>query len=392
MIWLPWTLFSILLALMFVGIILWANQRNSQQKKIQETKKKLSKTQTKLEHLEKELFHEREILSLIQDHMTEGIIVLDDADRIQLINRTAEAWLHIDMNQEGSIFVLTENEDFLQGLRETKKNGDPTRSLHKLLKLDGQYIRTYMNRVQVSGISQTIALLVDVTYNIKSEKMRRDFTANVSHELKTPLTTIRGFGEMFGNGMLTEPTDLMHYGTMIERESERLLFLINDIIRLSEIEEHTEDLTTPVELSVTLQDALQILEPQITRNKIHFESSGSCLLLHSNEGYIRELFINLIDNAIKYNNTEGSVWVKISKSENTAKIVVADNGIGIPLNAQSRIFERFYRVDKSRSKERGGTGLGLSIVKHIVDYHNGTISLRSEIGKGTEITILLPTN
>ncbi|MFR9194913.1 MAG: sensor histidine kinase, partial [Ruminococcus sp.] len=121
------------------------------------------------------------------------------------------------------------------------------------------------------------------------------------------------------------------------------------------------------------------------RIQVHLE--GRCLLLHSNEGYMRELFINLIDNAIKYNNPGGTVSITIEHVGTQAKIVIADNGIGIPLQAQSRIFERFYRVDKSRSKQRGGTGLGLSIVKHIVDYHSGTISLRSELGHGTEITI-----
>ena len=259
-----------------------------------------------------------------------------------------------------------------------------------LLKLEEKYIRAYIHRVEMGGIFGTIVLLVDVTYSVKAEKMRQEFTANVSHELKTPLTTIKGFGEMFGSGMITRKEDVLKYGSMIERESERLLFLINDIIRLSEIEEHTEELRTPVELRTAAQDALQILEARVQQNDIHVELKGDCLILNSNDGYMRELFINLIDNAIKYNNPGGMVRVSIEKLEHQAKIVVADNGIGIPINAQSRIFERFYRVDKSRSKQRGGTGLGLSIVKHIVDYHNGTISLRSELGKGTEITILLP--
>ena len=195
---------------------------------------------------------------------------------------------------------------------------------------------------------------------------------------------------MFGSGMITQKNDVQKYGAMIERESERLLFLINDIIRLSEIEEHSDLLDTQVELRTSAQSALQILDPVIQRNQIQIQLEGSCLLMRSNESYIRELFVNLIDNAIKYNNPGGTVHISISRMEQQAKIVITDNGIGIPLHAQSRIFERFYRVDKSRSKQRGGTGLGLSIVKHIVDYHNGVISLRSELGHGTEITILLP--
>ena len=322
--------------------------------------------------------------------MVEGILILDDSDKIQLANRTAVAQLRIaDGEWENkSIFILTDNQDFLQALRQSKTGQNPP--VRHLLKLEEKYIRAYIHRVEMGGIFGTIVLLVDVTYSVKAEKMRQEFTANVSHELKTPLTTIKGFGEMFGSGMITRKEDVLKYGSMIERESERLLFLINDIIRLSEIEEHTEELRTPVELRTAAQDALQILEARVQQNDIHVELKGDCLILNSNDGYMRELFINLIDNAIKYNNPGGMVRVSIEKLEHQAKIVVADNGIGIPINAQSRIFERFYRVDKSRSKQRGGTGLGLSIVKHIVDYHNGTISLRSELGKGTEITILLP--
>ena len=340
--------------------------------------------------IQKELHHERDITELIQKHMAEGLLILDDSDKIQMANRTAVAQLHIPEENwnDKSIFILTENAEFLDALRQSKIKQQS--KVHALLKIDGKYIRARINRVEMGGIFGTIVLLVDVTYNVKAEKMRQEFTANVSHELKTPLTTIKGFGEMFGSGMITQKNDVQKYGAMIERESERLLFLINDIIRLSEIEEHSDLLDTQVELRTSAQSALQILNPVIQRNQIQIQLEGSCLLLRSNESYIRELFVNLIDNAIKYNNPGGTVHISISRVEQQAKIVIADNGIGIPLHAQSRIFERFYRVDKSRSKQRGGTGLGLSIVKHIVDYHDGVISLRSELGHGTEITILLP--
>ena len=340
--------------------------------------------------IQKELHHERDITELIQKYMAEGLLILDDSDKIQMANRTAVAQLHIpeENRNDKSIFILTENAEFLDALRQSKIKQQS--KVHALLKIDGKYIRARINRVEMGGIFGTIVLLVDVTYNVKAEKMRQEFTANVSHELKTPLTTIKGFGEMFGSGMITQKNDVQKYGAMIERESERLLFLINDIIRLSEIEEHSDLLDTQVELRTSAQSALQILNPVIQRNQIQIQLEGSCLLLRSNESYIRELFVNLIDNAIKYNNPGGTVHISISRVEQQAKIVIADNGIGIPLHAQSRIFERFYRVDKSRSKQRGGTGLGLSIVKHIVDYHDGVISLRSELGHGTEITILLP--
>ncbi len=317
-------------------------------------------------------------------------MILDDSDKIQLVNRTAGKLLHLKKDDwdTKSIFILTDNQAFLSALRKSKIKQQS--QVRETLKMEEKYIRTRINRIEMGGIYGTIILLVDVTYSVKAEKMRQEFTANVSHELKTPLTIIKGFGEMFGSGMITQEEDVQKYGAMSERESERLLFLINDIIRLSEIEEHTDLLNTQVDLARSVKTALQILDPVIQQNDIHVTLEDDALLLRSNESYIQELFVNLIDNAIKYNNPGGKVNINISRNEKQAKIVVSDNGIGIPLHAQSRIFERFYRVDKSRSQQRGGTGLGLSIVKHIVDYHNGTISLRSELGHGTEITILLP--
>ncbi len=388
--WIPWALSILLLIFIFTGQVVHLHQKQRLEQQRRKEQLEIAEIQTEMNAIQKELHHERDITELIQKYMAEGLLILDDSDKIQMANRTAVAQLHIPEENwnDKSIFILTENAEFLDALRQSKIKQQS--KVHALLKIDGKYIRARINRVEMGGIFGTIVLLVDVTYNVKAEKMRQEFTANVSHELKTPLTTIKGFGEMFGSGMITQKNDVQKYGAMIERESERLLFLINDIIRLSEIEEHSDLLDTQVELRTSAQSALQILDPVIQRNQIQIQLEGSCLLLRSNESYIRELFVNLIDNAIKYNNPGGTVHISISRVEQQAKIVIADNGIGIPLHAQSRIFERFYRVDKSRSKQRGGTGLGLSIVKHIVDYHDGVISLRSELGHGTEITILLP--
>ncbi len=389
--WLAWSMMLLVSILLLLLLIFHLHQKQKMEARHKADQKALSSTKQQMQQMQRELYHEKDIIELIQEHMVEGILILDDSDKIQLANRTAIGWLAISKEDwdDKSIFILTENADFLEALRKSKSQHQS--SVRQLLKIDGKYIRTYLSRVEMGGIYGTIILLVDATYSVKAEKMRQEFTANVSHELKTPLTTIKGFGEMFGSEMITKETDVQRYGAMIERESERLLFLINDIIRLSEIEEHTEILDTPVELEESAKSAITLLEPQIQQNQIQLTLKGRCLLLHSNEGYMRELFINLIDNAIKYNNPGGTVEITIQHIDQQAKITISDNGIGIPLHAQSRIFERFYRVDKSRSKERGGTGLGLSIVKHIVDCHEGTISLRSELGKGTKITILLPT-
>lgn len=388
--WLPWGLLLLAGAWLLGMIIVHLYQRQKIESYKKKTEKELRTLRQTLTLAQRDLSHAQDIVHLIQAHMAEGLLVLDDSDKIRLSNRTAIELLHIP--KEGwdskSIFILTDNRRFLKALRQSKTENHAY--VRETMQFCEKYISMHINRAEMGGMAGTIVLLIDVTSSVRAEKMRREFTANVSHELKTPLTTIKGFGEMFAGGMILQKTDVERYGAMIERESERLLFLIDDIIRLSEIEEHIETLQEPVDLAQSAKGALQILEPMIKRSEIEVHVQGDALLLRSNERYIRELFVNLIDNAIKYNNPGGRVDVVISRNQERAKIVVRDNGIGIPLQAQSRIFERFYRVDKSRSKLRGGTGLGLSIVKHIVDYHEGTIALRSELGRGTEITILLP--
>ena len=206
------------------------------------------------------------------------------------------------------------------------------------------------------------------------------------------MTTIKGFGELFENGLLTKPEDVKKYGAMIERESERLLFLINDIIRLSEIEEKSEKILSPINLYERAEYSINLLSSKARSKNVTIDLIGNDTIVNGHEGYINELFINLIDNSIKYNNNDGSIIVRISKDVNSAIISVEDTGIGISKQDCERIFERFYRVDKSHSRKIGGTGLGLSIVKHIVAYHNGEISIDSELGKGTKISVKLPLN
>ena len=232
--------------------------------------------------------------------------------------------------------------------------------------------------------------MADVTESIKSEQIRHDFSANVSHELKTPLTTIKGFGEMMEGGIITGSEDIKKYGGTIYREAERLLYLINDIIRLSEIEEHANSESDEVDILHTAQDVEEILQNKAYNHKVSVFVKGDNVVIKGNQSYMTELLLNLMDNAVKYNNDGGSVWVEVSRKGDNAVITVRDNGIGIADRDRERVFERFYRVDKSRSKQTGGTGLGLSIVKHIVAYHNGEISITSSLGKGTEITVAIP--
>lgn len=224
----------------------------------------------------------------------------------------------------------------------------------------------------------------------EAERVRREFTANVSHELKTPLTSINGFAEMISSGM-TKEEETIKFANIIHKEGVRLLDLIDSIINLSLIEE------TSLESDYENLDIYEIVETILTQLKfkaseknIKLNISGEHYEFRGNRRMIEELIINLVDNGIKYNHENGSVDVIIRKKDNSLSIRVKDTGIGIPIKDQGRVFERFFMVDKSRSKKVQGTGLGLSIVKHIVEYHGGTISLVSELYKGTEIEVWFP--
>ncbi len=226
----------------------------------------------------------------------------------------------------------------------------------------------------------------------KTARIRREFSANVSHELKTPLTTIKGFGEMLASGIISDGEEVKRYGGTIFRESERLLGLINDIIKISEVEEGTQKTLPFSEADIynIAEESVKCLEVQAQKHDVKVFLEGSECKMWVQERYMMEMILNLIDNAIKYNKPGGTVWVQINEVPDGCQIKVRDNGIGIPIEHQQRIFERFYRVDKSRSKLTGGTGLGLAIVKHIAALHHGTISVFSRPGEGTEITVKLP--
>lgn len=331
---------------------------------------------------------QKDRIRLITDNMVEGMIILDEKNNILSVNKSAITILNPDFKiRENRMFLeLTRNKALIDAIDKIKVE----KNITTIIDINSNHYRAYINRVE--NINGTIILLVDVTETVKAEEVRRDFSANVSHELKTPLTTIKGFGELFENGLLTNIDDIKKYGGMIERESERLLFLINDIIRLSEIEEKSEKVLSPINLYERAEYSINLLSQKAKTKDITINLIGNDTIVNGHEGYINELFINLIDNSIKYNNDGGSITVKISKNIDSATISVQDTGIGISPQDCERIFERFYRVDKSHSKKIGGTGLGLSIVKHIVAYHNGEISIDSELGKGTTISVKLPIN
>lgn len=225
---------------------------------------------------------------------------------------------------------------------------------------------------------------------IKSARIRQEFTANVSHELKTPLTSISGYAELIESGMASEE-DTVRFAKGIHKSANRLLTLINDIIRLSELDS-TEEVTHFERLNLyqLAETCVDMLYMNAEKHRVTIELKGQESYITGNRQMIEELLFNLCDNAIRYNNENGSVTVEVYPQEGKTILIVRDTGIGIPQEHQERIFERFYRVDKSRSKSTGGTGLGLAIVKHILVKHNAPIELQSESGKGTTITVTFP--
>ena len=227
---------------------------------------------------------------------------------------------------------------------------------------------------------------------MKSAKMRQVFTANVSHELKTPLTSISGYAELIENGMAADD-DVRRFGKEIHRNSKRLLTLINDTIRLSELDMTEKTIEfEDIDLYELAENCVSMLQINAEKHQVFLSLFGSSCHVCANKGMMEELLYNLCDNAIRYNKADGSVKVILKNEEDCVKLQVKDTGIGIPQKSTDRVFERFYRVDKSRSKQTGGTGLGLAIVKHIVAKHNAKITLSSELGKGTTITVIFPKN
>lgn len=222
---------------------------------------------------------------------------------------------------------------------------------------------------------------------MKNANMRQAFTANVSHELKTPLTSISGYAELIENGMASDE-DVTRFAHEIHRNSKRLLTLINDTIRLSELDSSEKTIEFEnVDLYVIAKNCVNMLQINAEKLDVYISISGESSIIFANKNMMEELVYNLCDNAIRYNNKGGSVQVMVENLADRIELCVNDTGIGIPEKSQNRVFERFYRVDKSRSKETGGTGLGLAIVKHIIAKHNAEISLESEVGRGTKIKV-----
>ena len=226
---------------------------------------------------------------------------------------------------------------------------------------------------------------------LENARLRQEFTANVSHELKTPLTAISGYAELVENGMVAEEGEVRRFCSEIHKNAGRLLVLINDVIRLSELDDsENQETMEPVNLYECAKNCVDMLQLNAEKHGVTLTVSGVNVVISANHQMVDEVLYNLCDNAIRYNKEKGSVSVIVEDRLDLAVLTVKDTGIGIPREHQERIFERFYRVDKSRSKSTGGTGLGLAIVKHILLKLNAEIALKSEPGEGTEITVTFP--
>ncbi len=319
--------------------------------------------------------------------MTEGLVLLDNNGTILSVNPAAGTVFHADQSCVGQPLLTVERDPAVShALRDAMETGHSEKRLER----DGREYQFDMTRIQTDGESVGAVLLTfDVTEQAFAERNRREFTANVSHELKTPLQGIIGSAELLENGMV-QPDDVPRFVGHIRSEAQRLVTLINDILRLSELDEGGSLPTEPVELLALCRDTANSLEAAAQKRGITVTVTGDEVSVPGVRRLLTETVFNLCDNAIKYNRDGGSVTVTVGRDGGEAVVTVSDTGIGIPAEHQGRVFERFYRVDKSHSKASGGTGLGLSIVKHAVRYHHGTVTLDSREGEGTTFTIRLP--
>ena len=328
----------------------------------------------------RKLQHKTDEFIQITSHMQEGLVVLDKETHIRSINSAAMQIFGVGVSCVGSSFFLVNRSQILRNaLNDALDRGHGS----AVLELNGRAYRFDMSSIRSDGnLLGAVILAVDVTESQNAEQMRREFSANVSHELKTPLQGIIGSAELLESGMV-RAEDTPRFVGHIRKEAARLVSLIEDIIRLSQLDEGVELPAEQVDMLQLCQDIKEILSPSAADKQVTVHITGSGFDVMGVRRMLHEIVYNLCDNAIKYNVPGGSVTIHVENN----RLVVKDTGIGIPAIHKDRIFERFYRVDKSHSKASGGTGLGLSIVKHAAAYHKAEISLDSTPGKGTTIAI-----
>ena len=321
--------------------------------------------------------------------MKEGLVLLDENERVLSINAAAKDVFSVNDDCMGRDFLTIDRDpDMTHALGKARADGHAEiRRAHR-----GRMYQFDISRIESGGAPiGTVLLAFDITEREYAERNRREFTANVSHELKTPLQGIIGSAELIENGMV-QPQDVPRFVEHIHSEASRMVTLIGDIIRLSQLDEGDVMPREDVDVLAAAKEAVLNLSDEAAKRGITMTVDGTPAIVHGVRRLISEIAFNLCENAVKYNRDGGSVFVKVETEGENAVLTVQDTGIGIPDADQIRVFERFYRVDKSHSKASGGTGLGLSIVKHAVMYHHGKVELRSATGEGTCVRAVLPKN
>ncbi|MDO4286480.1 MAG: ATP-binding protein [Eubacteriales bacterium] len=340
------------------------------------------------------LQQERETLGIIANNMREGLLLVSKNNTVISINPSAICMLAgrkaEPMEFIGHNYLIVNRTQQMHSCVNAALAGE---SKDAEFSMHGRVYHVYASpMVRLTEVQGAVVIVLDETQQRLAERSRREFSANVSHELKTPLTSISGYAEMMENGMVASMEDIRTFSGSIHKEALRLIALIEDIIRLSRIEEEPMqgDILEPVDLNDLCEAVVESLQPVAHKVKVTLQLDGSAPAIPGEDAMLSEMVYNLCENAIKYNRPGGTVWISLADMESEIRLTVKDNGIGIPEESQPRVFERFYRVDKSRSKQIGGTGLGLSIVKHVVEFHGGRVELDSNLGAGTEIRVFLP--
>ncbi|MDD2553002.1 MAG: ATP-binding protein [Desulfotomaculaceae bacterium] len=335
-------------------------------------------------------------LQAIVNSMSDGVIIIDSWGRVILLNSVVEGLFRItnEASKGRNIFRVIRDSNLEKMLHESLETG---KSIKKRIQLSAPDRRVFLFHVIPTNTdgdaSEVVAILKNVTEKKKYEEMRSEFVANVSHELRTPLTSIRGFAETLLDGGCEDLADARKFLLIINKEAERLSRLIDDLLRLSKIEEdrfvpnlEAYDIKDQIKLTSEIMHA-KAEEKNLT---IDLDTPGTLPLVHADPDMIRQVLLNLIDNAINYTQAGGVIRISAGIENGFMKVDVQDNGIGLPPENVARLFERFYRVDKARSRDLGGTGLGLSIVKHIIEVHKGRVQVESKVGKGSTFSFLLP--
>jgi two-component system, OmpR family, phosphate regulon sensor histidine kinase PhoR len=327
--------------------------------------------------------------------MVEGVLAVDKELRVTFCNAAfATAFgVHGPVPAGLPVLRLVRDPDFLEMLRTVVGSGESLKQRMHLAGADSRSFEVQAAPLAGASSSGAMAILHDITDLERLERVRKDFVANVSHELRTPLTAIRGYAETLLDGALDDPDNRRRFVEIIQSHAIRLNNIASDLLALSELESGRAPVV-PGRLSVlaTLEAAMRTVESEAAMRKVHLGwGTVEDLQVMGNKIKLEQAFVNLLDNAVKFNRAGGEVWVEASRMPGgKVAISIADSGIGIPSEDLPRIFERFYRVDKARSREVGGTGLGLSIVKHVIEQMQGTVSVESQLNKGSRFTVVLP--